>query len=210
MNFSVSLIFLPAGRRGANTGFNTLYFNCHNFNFPYMCGMVRTDKKGVTTMLKLLSCEEDVLFYEGPWYFLSNFSSFAVYVFGEHYPTAEHAYQTAKFKDKEMRFAIRTTSSAHEAKKLARASAPKLMANWEVFRLDNMENILRAKLTQHPYIQRKLLESGSALLIEDSQKDNFWGRGPDWKGENHLGRLWMKLRDELRANPALYETGVTK
>ena len=35
------------------------------------------------------------------------------------------------------------------------------------------------------------------IIVEDSPKDNFWGWGKDRTGENHLGKLWMKLRDEL-------------
>jgi predicted NAD-dependent protein-ADP-ribosyltransferase YbiA (DUF1768 family) len=33
-------------------------------------------------------------------------------------------------------------------------------------------------------------------LIEDSPVDSFWGRGPDHKGKNHLGKLWMKIQKE--------------
>jgi len=62
-----------------------------------------------------------------------------------------------------------------------------------------MEDILRHKLAQHPYVQKQLRESGGAELIEDSPKDAFWGRGPDWTGKNHLGKLWMKLRSEMSA-----------
>ena len=43
------------------------------------------------------------------------------------------------------------------------------------------------------------IQTGNAEIVEDSPKDNFWGRGPKWKGANHLGKLWMKIRAELRA-----------
>jgi predicted NAD-dependent protein-ADP-ribosyltransferase YbiA (DUF1768 family) len=60
-----------------------------------------------------------------------------------------------------------------------------------------MEALLRLKLAQHSWVRERLLATGDAEIIEDSPKDSFWGRGPDWKGKNHLGRLWMKLRAEL-------------
>ena|SRR5665213_582702 len=142
---------------------------------------------------------EHILFYEEKWYFFSNFSSFAIYWRGEDWMTSEHAYQASKFIDEATCKLVKNARSAHDAKKIARANYDKLRADWKVLKLLFMEEILHAKLDQHLYIQQKLLESGDALIVENSPKDSFWGRGPDWKGENHLGRLWMKLRDEIRA-----------
>jgi predicted NAD-dependent protein-ADP-ribosyltransferase YbiA (DUF1768 family) len=61
-----------------------------------------------------------------------------------------------------------------------------------------MENIIRAKISMHPYIREKLLETGDREIIEDSHKDSFWGRGADFKGRNELGKVWMKIRNELQ------------
>jgi hypothetical protein len=52
---------------------------------------------------------------------------------------------------------------------------------------------------QHEYIQQKLFETGDLLIVEDSPKDGFWGWGPQRDGRNELGKIWMRLRDELRA-----------
>ena len=35
-------------------------------------------------------------------------------------------------------------------------------------------------------------------IVEDSPKDNYWGWGINRKGENHLGKIWMKLREEYK------------
>ena len=59
------------------------------------------------------------------------------------------------------------------------------------------EGSLRKKLQQNPYVKQKLLQTKDYIIVEDSPKDNFWGWGKDRTGENHLGKLWMKLRDEL-------------
>ncbi|MBI5004482.1 NADAR family protein [Candidatus Kaiserbacteria bacterium] len=141
---------------------------------------------------------ERILFYEGPWYLFSNFSAFAVHWRGEDWSTVEHAYQAAKFGDERIRSHIRIARSAHEAKKLARAYHDYMRRDWQDVKLGIMEEILRVKLAQHLYVRQQLLETGDAEIVEDSPKDSFWGRGPDWQGENHLGRLWMKLREELR------------
>ncbi len=141
---------------------------------------------------------EAVLFCEGRYYFLSNFSSFSVYWRKNLWMTSEHAYQAAKFTNKKLIRLIRNARSAYDAKKLARANQNVIRANWNEIKLGIMEEILRAKLNQYPHIARKLLETGNADIIEDSPKDAFWGRGPDHRGENHLGKIWMKLRDELK------------
>jgi len=49
------------------------------------------------------------------------------------------------------------------------------------------------------YVKKKLIESGDKELIEDSWRDSYWGWGPNKDGENHLGKLWMEVRDEFKA-----------
>ena len=150
---------------------------------------------------KIPPADEKILFYEGSKYFLSNFSSFRVRWRGFDWMTSEHAYQTAKFSDQEIVDKIKNAASAHDAKKIARAHSDKKMDNWSEIKIDVMEEILRAKLAQHPYIRRKLLENGNREIVENSPTDSFWGRGPDWKGQNWLGKLWMKLRTEITNPP---------
>lgn len=138
------------------------------------------------------------LFYERRWYAFSNFSSFSVNWRGALCMTAEHAYQMAKFTDIEIIKKIHLSRSAHDAKKIARAHSEFIRPDWDdEMALETMEEIVRAKLEQHPYVKEMLIETGDMEIVEDSHKDSFWGRGPDWKGENHLGKIWMKLRDEI-------------
>ncbi|MBI2639883.1 MAG: NADAR family protein [Candidatus Sungbacteria bacterium] len=141
--------------------------------------------------------DDKILFYEGEWYIFSNFSSFMVFWHGVNWTTAEHAYQAAKFDDPEIAEKIRVAGSAYDAKKVAHAHQNEVRWDWDDDKkLEIMEEIVRAKLTQHPYIQRKLLQTGKREIVENSPRDSFWGRGPDWKGRNELGKLWMKLRTE--------------
>ena len=55
---------------------------------------------------------------------------------------------------------------------------------------------LYAKFTQHGELKR-LLGTGDRLLVEHTERDRYWGDGGDGRGENHLGKLLMKLRKEL-------------
>lgn len=141
--------------------------------------------------------DEKILFYEGKNYFFSNFSSFKVRWRDIDWMTSEHAYQAAKFDDPDIVDQIRKATSAHDAKKIAHAHKDKVIDNWDANKVDIMEEILWAKLTQHPYIQKKLRESGGREIVENSPTDSFWGRGADWKGQNQLGKLWMKLRAKM-------------
>lgn len=137
------------------------------------------------------------LFYEERWNVFNNFSAFMVCWNDVLWATAEHAYQAAKFSNKNIVKEIELARSPHDAKKIAQKYQEFVRDDWMDVNLGIMEEILRVKLAQHFYVKKKLVESIGFELIEDSSRDSFWGRGPDWKGENHLGKIWMKIRDEL-------------
>ena len=60
-----------------------------------------------------------------------------------------------------------------------------------------MEKIFRAKLEQHPDVERVLKLTKSRELLKVFPTDYYWGTGADNSGQNKMGKLWMKLRDEL-------------
>lgn len=112
---------------------------------------------------------DKVLFYEGPWYCFSNFASFMVSYDSVEWMTSEHAYQAAKFRTNYPIWeSILRARSAHDAKKIARAKNDFKIDNWQDIKLPTMEEIVRAKRDQHPYIQKKLIETGNMEIIEDS------------------------------------------
>lgn len=63
-----------------------------------------------------------------------------------------------------------------------------------------MESIVRAKFSQHPDLAEKLVSTGDMHLEEGNWwGDVFWGVDKKTgEGENHLGIILMRLRDELR------------
>ena len=139
-------------------------------------------------------------FYERDFYVFSNFSSFQIWWKGELYSTSEHVYQAEKFSDPYIRMAIRCGRSAHEAFKLAEQFADRKRSDWDNIKLGVMKAILHEKVRQHSYVRKKLMDSGNLPLIECSWRDSYWGWGPDRQGANHLGKLWMEIRSEIRAN----------
>ena len=76
---------------------------------------------------------------------------------------------------------------------------------------------LRAKVAAHPWMARKLVATGKALIIEDVTRrprgsGMVWGAARDkekreWRGHDWLGRLWMKLRTELRRSVPMAPSG---
>ncbi len=147
-----------------------------------------------------LDTETQVFFYEQEFYPLSNFSSFSLMWDGKRFDTSEAAYHYEKFKDVNPALAedIRLARSGHEAFKMAELEAPNRRPDWDAVKVDIMREILRAKVRQHQYVLKKLMETEDRELIEDSWRDNYWGWGPDGEGKNMLGKLWMEVRAEFR------------
>jgi ribA/ribD-fused uncharacterized protein len=144
--------------------------------------------------------EKPVLFYDREFYCLSNFSAFALEWKGFLYMTSEHAYHTEKFTDENIIKKIQESRSAYEAFNISREYEDKVILEWMNVRLSVMEKVIREKINQHEYVRTKLLETGDRVIIEDSPRDSFWGWGPNKDGENQLGKIWMKLREELKPN----------
>ncbi|MEK7567946.1 MAG: NADAR family protein [Patescibacteria group bacterium] len=141
--------------------------------------------------------ENRVGFYPREFYVFCNFSSFAVEWKGVLYMTSEHAYHSEKFEDEEMKKMIRNTRSAHDALQFAKANKDRWRKDWHDVKVGIMEQIVRVKLSQHPYIMKKLKESGNKEIVEDSWRDDFWGWGENHDGQNMMGKIWMKIRKEI-------------
>ena len=142
--------------------------------------------------------DNQIFFYEQNYYPFSNFSSFQVYWKGYRWMTAEHAYHSEKFINyPDIVELLKQTTSAHDAFKLAAFYKDKYVENWDDIKLNIMEQILTAKIEQHPYVKKKLFDSGDKELIENSWRDSYWGWGDNKDGENNLGKTWMKVRDKI-------------
>jgi ribA/ribD-fused uncharacterized protein len=139
-----------------------------------------------------------ITFYLAGSYVLSNFSAHAVEYDGRIYPTAEHAYQAAKFEDAVIKQKICEARSPMLAKKLANETYRKdRYPDWNDKKAGVMEEILRTKLGQHEEVADMLKQTGTQEIAETSPVDDFWGKGQDGTGQNMLGILWMQLRSEL-------------
>jgi hypothetical protein len=119
---------------------------------------------------------------------------YASAVFG--YASVEHAFVASKTLDPAERARVRAEPDPRRAKRMGRRLV--LRPDWERIKLEVMETLVREKFARHPALAARLLATGPVQLVERNHwRDTFWGVC-DGRGENHLGRILMKVRDELR------------
>lgn len=116
--------------------------------------------------------------------------------------TVEHRYQAAKTEHMGWKEEILKAKTPTAAKKLGRVAT--LRPDWEEVKLTIMEELLREKFYKgfkrdgSVSLKTLLLATEDAELVEGNWwGDKFWGIS-DGEGENHLGKLLMKIRDDLR------------
>lgn len=133
--------------------------------------------------------------FDGKNRFLSNFFSCPVPYEGLIFPSSEHAFVAAKTVDPQTRLNIVVCPSAGEVKKLGRKL--QLRPDWEIVKIPEMEKIVRSKFTHNRILGIQLVLTKDAELIEGNWwGDKFWGVC-EGVGENHLGKILMKIRSEL-------------
>ena len=138
--------------------------------------------------------EPEIYGFFNDYRFLSNFHLSPLEFGGVAYPSVEHAYQAVKTKDKEKREAIRVAETPAIARKMGQDVV--LREDWEEVKVPVMEALLRMKF-KDPELKQKLIDTYPKPLVEDNWwGDEFWGvcKG---RGMNMLGKLLMKIRDEM-------------
>jgi ribA/ribD-fused uncharacterized protein len=154
-----------------------------------------------------------------PYGWLGNMAPSPIDHGGKRWRTSEALFQAMRFADETVQEEIRQKASPMGAKFVAKREKKRMtVAPQSELDLAQMEHVLWLKLEQHPELKEKLVATGDATIIEDSTRRPrgsglFWGsalQGGRWVGENRLGKMWMKLRDELRSvsrKPVLAGTG---
>ncbi len=139
--------------------------------------------------------ENEISYFDGDYAFLSNFYEHPVEYDGKVYPSNEHAFQAAKSLSDKDRESIKNQPSPSRAKFAGRKV--NLRTDWEDVKVDIMYEICKSKF-QDEKLKKMLLDTGDQILVEgNTWKDDFWGKCSD-NGQNHLGQILMKIRDELR------------
>ncbi|TWS18245.1 NADAR family protein [Tsukamurella asaccharolytica] len=135
--------------------------------------------------------------FRGDNLFLSNFYPTRVEFRGTMFPSAEHAFMSAKTNDEQSIEQIRTAATPADAKRIGRSVT--LVADWDRIRFDVMADVLAAKFDD-PELAQRLVATGGAVLIEgNTWHDQTWGsctcdRHRRIDGDNALGVLLMNER----------------
>ena len=135
--------------------------------------------------------------FEGDYRFLSNFHPCEIILDGDKYASVEHAYQAAKTIDFEERARLQSWNllNATEAKRAGRKVT--LRSDWGDVKNAIMLDLLRQKFSDD-LLETMLLDTQNEDLAEGNWwGDTYWGMC-NGKGENHLGKLLMKVREELK------------
>lgn len=133
--------------------------------------------------------------FRGKYAFLSNFANVKIKHEGRIYNSVEHAYIASKqdtdyWKDLCLRF------DASFLKK--KSKGIDIRRDWKEVRLEIMYELLLQKFNKEPF-KSLLLEIDEDIVEDNDWNDTFWGicKG---KGENMLGKLLMRIRDNLKNN----------
>lgn len=117
---------------------------------------------------------------------------------GHRWLTAEHYYQAMKYPGRERAVAIRTATTAAQARKLGRGWLKRPRPDWQKIRPVAMTRAIYTQCHTWPEFAEALLSTGEQPIVEVSLYDYFWGIGRDQRGENRYGKLLMDVRAKLR------------
>jgi ribA/ribD-fused uncharacterized protein len=110
--------------------------------------------------------------------------------------SVEHYFQALKCVNVEERNAVLASASPSDAKKQGRNV--EIRSDWLKVREGFMLACLRYKFSTFPHLAEMLLATASVELVEENWwNDKYWGVCKN-EGENVLGKLLMKVRDELK------------
>lgn len=138
--------------------------------------------------------------FDGEFAFLSNFFECPIVYEGLCFGSSEAAFQAAKCRDKLEKLSFRSLRPG-KAKRLGRKV--ELRPDWEEIKINEMRKIVRKKFTQNLKLQKLLIDTGNATLIEGNYwHDNFWGNCTCEKcknvpGQNNLGKILEEIREEI-------------
>lgn len=131
--------------------------------------------------------------FQDQFRFLSNFAPIQVEFNGLTFNSTEAAYQAAKCKNKEDQKKFQNIE-AGKAKRLGKKV--EIREDWNDVKIQIMEDLLRQKFSNPEYKNKLLLTGNQEIQEGNNWGDTFWGIC-NGNGENHLGKLLMKIRDEF-------------
>lgn len=140
--------------------------------------------------------DKEIAGFFSDYRWLSNYEVCEVYHSGIYFNSSEAAYQAAKTSDPDLRRKIAALSPAESRGAGQVISCREI---WPQIKLEVMYRVCLDKFTRNEALRKKLLATGSKHLEEtNAWSDLFWGTSHiDRSGMNHLGKILMRIRDDL-------------
>ena len=133
--------------------------------------------------------------FKGKYFFLSNFYTCNIIIDEIEYTNTESAFQSMKTKNINIR---KSFSSLDPSRAKFKGRRVQLREDWENIKDDVMYKVVKSKFSQNEDLKLRLLDTKDEKLIEGNDwNDTYWGVC-NGKGRNMLGKILMKVRDELR------------
>lgn len=141
-------------------------------------------------------------------------SNLKIYYDGELFTNSEQIFMYIKAKffgdEDKAKEIVKLGSNPAIAKKLGREVSGYDEEAWSTSRFDAMYAAVKAKFESDRVLTKQLMETDTKTLVEASPVDIIWGVGihekddaildeNNWKGQNLLGKVLMKVRTELQA-----------
>lgn len=143
------------------------------------------------------------MYFKDEYEFLSNMYLCKIEYNGHVFDSSEHAYQCSKTVNVDDFFRLKNIQNPHKVKTESRNILKR--DDWDLIKVDIMEEIVRIKF-QIPELKQKLITTGKIEIVElNWWGDDFWGvYDKTMKGKNILGKLLMKIREEIKPRNSIF------
>lgn len=190
--------FVPVESDPENGHVSSTAIRAHLFEMDAVADMLHPAVVPILRELRQEEYPEEILQFKDEFAFLSNDFPAETEYEGIVYPCAGSAFLASKFESRAER--VKIAGMGTDRAKMKYSAEPG-SSEWQEMQTEIMEDIVRAKFMKNPALLGKLLQTGSRRIINGGRKDRFWGVNLiTWEGENRLGNILMKLREEWRNN----------
>ncbi len=135
---------------------------------------------------------------KGEYGYLANYSPHGFWKNGIYYKTAEHYYQSEKFNDRKIKQRIIDAATPNEAAAIGRDRSLERRSYFRDMKVRIMYQGVLEKFRQNGDIRNKLIRTKDDDIKELTEKESYWGVGPELDGENNYGKILIKVRDAVK------------
>lgn len=130
--------------------------------------------------------------------YLANYSNHGFWKNGIYYKTVEHYYQSEKFSNPLVKEKIIHAATPKEASIIGRDRNNKRIPRFRKIKNRVMYEGILEKFRQNRAIAYKLIETRTQSIAEATVDEYYWGIGKDKSGQNVIGKILEKVREEIK------------